>query len=329
MPLAVAAACNRSTDVHEVYGSTMGTTYNVVAVDRNQQVSDGRIRNVIDAALLEVNQQMSNWDSRSEISRFNAATDMTAVSLSPALAHVMEAAESVNRASDGRFDTTMGPLIEAWGFGAPGAQEMPSDDMIAAAKARSGHGNTLELAGNRLRKTRADAQVYLAAIGKGYGADRVGKALEELGLTDYMIEIGGDLYASGRNPAGLPWQIGIEKPAALGGGVMDVVGVSGLGLASSGDYRNYFEKDGERYSHVIDPATGRPITHKTASATVLSENAMLADAWATAMLILGRERGLEIAGAHDIAVLFIERDTDAARLQFKTTASPKFKALTA
>ena len=144
-----------------------------------------------------------------------------------------------------------------------------------------------------------------------------------------MVEIGGDLYASGNNPGGTPWQIGIEKPAALSGGVLDVVGVSGLGLASSGDYRNYFEQDGERFSHLIDPVSGRPITHKTASATVLAENAMLADAWATAMLILGREKGLEIAKSHNVAVLFVERDSASSDLRFKTESSETFKALTA
>ena len=144
-----------------------------------------------------------------------------------------------------------------------------------------------------------------------------------------MVEIGGDLYASGHNQNGLPWQIGVETPNPRDRGVLDVVGVSGLGLASSGDYRNYFEKDGQRYSHVIDPMTGRPITHKTASATVLADNAMLADAWATAMLILGRERGLQIAAEQDIAVLFVERDDAADALQFKTTPSETFKRLTA
>ena len=139
-----------------------------------------------------------------------------------------------------------------------------------------------------VEKTNSDAQVYLAGIGKGYGADHVGRAIEALGITDYLVEIGGDLYTAGRNPEGLPWQIGIEAPNIADRRVLEVVGVSGLGLASSGDYRNYFEEDGQRYSHLVDPATGRPVTHKTASATVLAENAMLADAWSTAMLILGR-----------------------------------------
>lgn len=327
MPLAL-MACKPSDLVFEISGLTMGTTYNVVAVDPSHKLTDARLRTAINDALAEVNAQMSNWDPASEISRFNAQRGTGAQSVSPALAEVMDAAEFVYRASEGRFDTTMGPLIELWGFGAPGGRSRPDDAAIEAARLRSGHENTLRVDKGNIAKRQADAQVYLAAIGKGYGADRVGRALEALGVTDYMIEIGGDLYASGRNPDGLPWQIGIETPDSRNRSVMDVIGVSGYGLASSGDYRNYFEEDGRRFSHVIDPATGYPIEHHTASTTVLAENAMLADAWATAMLVLGRERGMEIAEAQDIAVLFVERDTSASELRFATKASSKFSSLT-
>lgn len=323
------AACKPGAKTLNFSGLTMGTSYNVVAVDPSRKVDEAEAKAQIESALALVNKQMSNWDSSSEISQFNAKTDLGAMQVSADLAKVMRAAEEVHIASEGRFDTTMGPLIELWGFGANGAKHMASDAEIAQAQARSGHGATLNVGATSLQKRRSDAQVYLSAIGKGYGADQVGQALQALGINDYMVEIGGDLYASGNNPSGLPWQIGIEKPAALSGGVLDVVGISGLGLASSGDYRNYFEQDGERYSHLIDPVTGRPITHKTASATVLAENAMLADAWATAMLILGRERGLEIAKQHDLAVLFVERDSTSTDLRFDTKASPRFKELSA
>jgi FAD:protein FMN transferase len=329
MPLALAACKGSAARVFNLSGLTMGTTYNVVAIDSSKSVNEADVKAAINGALAEVNQQMSNWDTNSEISRFNAAANTAPVQVSPELAHVMKAADTVYTASEGRFDTTMGPLIELWGFGAPGKRPMPQQAEIDNALAAVGHHNTISVGANALQKKQADAQVYLAAIGKGYGADRVGQALESFGITDYLVEIGGDLYASGRNPDGLPWQIGIETPASLNNGIFDVVGISGLGLASSGDYRNYFEKDGQRYSHVIDPATGQPITHRTASATVLAENSMMADAWATAMLILGRERGLEIAAQHDVAVLFVERDTEASSLQFKSSASDAFTRLTA
>ncbi|WP_353617527.1 FAD:protein FMN transferase [Tropicibacter sp. R15_0] len=319
MPFALAACYNR-TQVIELVGQTMGTTYKVVAVDHKNAVDKAEVEMRISAALADVNKAMSNWDDSSEISRINAAPAGARADMSQELAQVMNAAADVNAASQGRFDTTMGPLIELWGFGAPGQTALPSDAAIAAAQAKSGHANSLLLTGQNVEKTREDAQVYLAGIGKGYGADHVGRALEDLGLSDYMVEIGGDLYASGRNPEGMAWQIGIESPDPLARGVMGVVGVSGMGLASSGDYRNYFEADGQRFSHLIDPVTGRPVDHNTASATVLADNAMLADAWSTAMLILGRERGLEIAEQHHIAVHFVDRNADGSYVTHQSAA---------
>ncbi|MEM6546248.1 MAG: FAD:protein FMN transferase [Pseudomonadota bacterium] len=326
MPLAL-AACKPGWEVFDISGPTMGTSYRVVAVESARRLDEAEVRAAIDGALAEVNRQMSNWDPDSEISRFNAQQGLAPVAVSSGLAEVMEAAESVHLASNGRFDTTMGPMIELWGFGTPGARSMPSEADIASARTRVGHANTLTVRQDALQKRQPDAQIYLAAIGKGYGADHVGRALEALGISDYLVEIGGDLYVSGRNPDGLPWQIGIERPAASTREVLHVVGVSDLGLASSGDYRNYFEQDGLRFSHLIDPSTGRPVTHRTASATVLAKNAMLADAWATALHILGSDVGLPLAEEQGLAVLFTERKPGADAMQFTTIASSRFAAL--
>lgn len=327
MPLPfVLAGCQRGPSVFSLTGQTMGTHYSVIAIDESRDLDERQVTQAVERALAEVNAQMSNWDAGSEISRFNAQTGTEPVALSAPLAEVMTAAEMVHAASDGRFDTTMGPLIELWGFGAPGAGEMPRDAEIADALDRSGHARTLQLGGGTLQKLQPGAQVYLAAIGKGYGADQVGRALEGLGIGNFMVEIGGDLYASGRNADGLPWQIGVETPSTQLSGVHEVVGLSGMGLASSGDYRNFFEREGARYSHVIDPATGYPIDHTTGSATVIADNAMLADAWATAMLTLGRERGLEIAQSRNIAVMFIDRDGEGG---FTTATSLRYDEVVA
>jgi thiamine biosynthesis lipoprotein len=323
MPFALAACYNRK-QVIEFVGLSMGTTYKVVAVDHTNSVDETEVRHQVSEALAAVNHAMSNWDAGSEISRINAAPAASVTPMSADLSQVMFAASEVNHKSDGRFDTTMGPLIELWGFGAPGQTAIPSEAAIAEAQAKSGLTRSLKLEPGAVHKTRSEAQVYLAGIGKGYGADRVGRALEAMGLTDYLVEIGGDLYASGRNPDGMAWQIGIESPDPTERGMLGVVGVSGMGLASSGDYRNYFEADGQRFSHLIDPVTGRPVQHNTASATVMAENAMLADAWSTAMLILGRERGLEIAAEHNIAVKFVDRTAAGA---YVTQHSKAFDAL--
>lgn len=327
MPLAL-AACSVGRETIRVSGPTMGTAFNLVAFDPTGRLDKREVLASTNATLTRVNRQMSNWDANSEISRFNAHESTDQVPVSAALAEVMNAAEAVHTASGGRFDTTIGPLIELWGFGAPGGSARPSEARIADARMLSGHANALIIGPNTLRKVQPQAQIYLAAIGKGYAADQVGRTLEAFGVRDYMVEIGGDLYASGLNPDGMPWQIGIENPVEHRREAIEVVAVSDLGLASSGDYRNFFRQDGQRFSHIVDPGTGRPVTHDTASATVIAENAMLADAWATAMHTLGRTAGLTLAEELGIAVKFIERSRTNGSTALKTTTSTRFKALT-
>ncbi|WP_291738141.1 FAD:protein FMN transferase, partial [Leisingera sp. F5] len=166
------------------------------------------------------------------------------------------------------------------------------------------------------------------ASARGYGVDAVAAALQGFGVENYMVEIGGDLVTKGENAKGEAWRIGIEKPDAAAQTVQLIVPVSNLGLATSGDYRNYFEHEGMRYSHILDPVAGRPVTHATTSVTVIAENAMLADAWATAMLVLGRENGLKLAQEHKLAVFFIDRDVQAGADAYMTSASSAFEALT-
>lgn len=326
MPLFL-MACKKGWSVLELTGLTMGTGYSIVAVDHSRAVEKTELQAAVDAALGRVNVQMSNWDATSEISRFNAAAQGESLTVSAELAQVMQAAQDVHAASEGSFDVTVGALIDLWGFGAGQTRrDMPAEAEIAEAMACCGQATSVELQGNRLTKLNDGAEVYLSSIGKGFGVDQVAKALAGFGITDYMVEIGGDLYAAGRNPEGQPWQIGIETPQAFDRGITQVVGLSGMGMATSGDYRNFFDVDGERFSHIIDATTGRPVRHDTASVTVLTENAMLADAWATALLVLGRERGLEVAEREGIAALFIERTADKG---FAPTASSQFAAVTA
>lgn len=327
MAAATVAACRPGADILRFSGLTMGTTYNVTAIVPRGGADLDRIGRGIERALAEVDDQMSNWDPTSEISLLNARPEGVAIALSPALARVMAAADAVHRASAGRFDVTVGPLIDLWGFGAGQGERHPPDAAaIAAALARSGQDRVLSLAGDHLTKRIPGGEIYLSAIAKGYGVDRVAQALRDFDLTDFMVEIGGDLYASGRNGDGAPWRIGVERPVAGARALQQIIGISDLGMATSGDYRNFFETGGARYSHIIDPTTGRPVTHTTVSATVLAENAMMADAWATAMLVLGRARGLEIAEEQGLAVLFIDRDGAGG---FTTAANARFLSLEA
>lgn len=322
------AACKGGTDILEFSGSTMGTKYSVTAVDHDGSVDKVALNKAIEKSLLEVNTLMSNWDANSEVSRFNAMNSTAPIQVSDALASVVKASKEINLASDGQFDITLGPVIEAWGFGArnTGFGETPEADIVAAAMQTAGQMDALTVEGNMLSKSNPGLEIFLPSIGKGYGVDKVAEVVKGFGLRDFMVEIGGDIYVSGQNRDGMDWQIGIEAPDARTREAYQIASVSNLGMATSGDYRNFYEREGQRYSHIIDAKAGRPITHNTASVTVLAENAMLADAWATALLVVGTKRGLEIANQQDLAVLFMDRGESEG---FTTSASTKFAALQA
>ncbi len=326
--LFILSACGPRAAILTFGGETMGTTYNVTAIDASGDLDVKEIEAAIAAALRDVNTSMNNWDPASEISRFNASQSTEPVAISPQLAYVMAAAQQVHRASQGQFDATLGPLIELWGFGARNAQSpVPSDAAITQALGKVGQARVLTLGEGTMQKADPDTSVYLAAIAKGHGVDRIAEAIEAFGIKDYLVEIGGDLVARGENPQGEPWRIGIEQPIEGGREIEQVVHISGFGMATSGDYRNYFEEDGVRYSHIIDAQTGRPITHTTASVTVLAENAMLADAWATALLALGHERGMEISQANGLAAYFIFREAGLHEPKFTSLANAQFQTL--
>lgn len=326
----VLAGCQADPVTLEISGETMGTTYSIVAVDQTAELDADEVKAAVEATLADVNAKMSNWDPNSEISRFNASDSTKPIEISDELSSVMQAAMDVHQASRGQFDVTLGPLIELWGFGARTPDSpVPSDAAIANALNVVGQSKVLTLTRDpaTLSKTRPETSVYLAAIAKGFGVDKIAEALQGLGLENFMVEIGGDLYATGKNPDGEAWRIGIERPDAADRTVEEIVNLSRLGMATSGDYRNYFEQDGVRYSHIIDAETGRPIAHKTASVSVLADSAMLADAWATALLVLGEERGMEIAQRLNLAVLFIVRDDGATDDEFTTMATPRFESV--
>ena len=320
------AASKPGSAVQELTGSTMGTTYNIVAVDHDGSVNKAELQSQIDSALGQINALKSNWDAESEVSRFNHNAGTAPMTVSQELAQVVAAAEDVHSKTDGYFDITLGPVIETWGFGAPaGGFATPDDAKLADAMAPVGQ-DKLSVSQTSLQKTNPATQMYLSSIGKGYGVDYVANVVSQAGLRDFMVEIGGDLYVSGSNADGMSWKIGVESPDPLSTAVVQVAKASDMGMATSGDYRNYFEEDGTRFSHIIDPKTGRPVTHNTTSVTVLAENAMLADAWATGLLAMGAERGIALSNDLGISALFIERGADGTHVKNATEA---FSALQA
>ena len=308
----------------------MGTTYNVIAV-APAATSSEKLDNAIKASLERVNKHLSNWDPVSEISRFNADQSTAPIAISDMMVKVLAAANSVHRESQGQFDVTLAPLIEVWGFGTRKVDTpRPSPEMIATARARVGQLDklTLNTAAKTLLKRDPSITINLSAIAKGFGVDEVARTLKTFKISNFMVEIGGDLVTSGLNPRGQKWRIGIERPDAGSQRVQTTIDISGHGMATSGDYRNYREHNGTRYSHIINPRTGEPVTHRTASVTVLAQDAMLADAWATALLVLGKDEGMKVARRQDIAALFIFRDPEQAAPDaggFGVLMSPRFE----
>ncbi|WP_172331585.1 FAD:protein FMN transferase [Mangrovicoccus sp. HB161399] len=309
-----------------IEGSTMGTTYHVTVVDGPKDMDAEKLSEITEAALKAILAHVNNWDPASEVSEFSASTSTEPVDISPELQAVMAEANRINALSGGKFDVTLAPLIDLWGFGPkkPG-EPIPSDEEIAAAMETVGQAGKLELGDGTLRKTMPGVSLNLSAIAKGQGIDAVGDAIAAAGATRYLVEIGGDLVSKGLNAQDGPWVIGVERPDAASQTVEVVIPVTDMGMATSGDYRNYFEQDGIRYSHIIDPTTGRPITHTTASVTVLADTAMAADGLATALLAMGEEEAMPLAEAEDIPVMFITRKDDG----FVTASSSSFDALLA
>ncbi len=324
------SACSQSPEEFVLRGQTMGTNYNITVVNSAPGLNAEALRTLIEETLADVNADFSNWDPGSEVSRFNAQQTLDDIPISPEFLDLMTLANTIHEQSGGKFDLTLAPLVDLWGFGPDGrVVKAPEEDEIAAAKTLVGQRRVLSLNKEQssLRKTVATASVNLAGIAKGSGIDAVAARLSDAGAQDFIVEIGGDLYATGQTVRATPWQIGVERPEIGAQRVEEIVSVSGLGMATSGDYRNYFAQDGVRFSHIIDSETGAPITHATASVTVLAGSAAEADGWATALLALGYDQGAQIAEDLDLAALFIVRRANTSPAEFDLLKTGAFDRL--
>jgi len=320
-------SCSREPDTLPVIsGATMGTTYSVQIPDlsdRDQQ----SLHKDIEAELQAVNDAMSTWQPNSSISQFNQHPDTNWFDVPVSFAEVALAALEIAEASDGAFDPTVGPLVKRWGFGSDQDQPIPPQpDELERLQSAIGYQHLqVRLQPPAVRKRIPGLEVDFSAIAKGYAVDRLAGIAEEYGYQNYLIEIGGELRIAGYRQNTSPWHIGVEQPAADGSDVQSSLKLTGGGVASSGDYRNFREAGGRRYSHIIDPHTGAPVTHGLASVTVVSNTAMRADGWATALMVLGAERGREYALRHSLAARFI----DYKEGQFSVSSSELYDQLEA
>lgn len=325
-----AAACAPGAEdggpqTHTFRGATMGTYYAVkVAAKEIPEDRRAALQTLIEAELSDVNAKMSTYLEDSELSRFNRHPEATPFSVSDATFEVVRVAQEIAELSGGAYDVTAGPLINAWGFGAEAGRPELGDDEIAALRQRIGFDQLeLDAASSSLRKLRGDLYCDLSSIAKGYAVDRVAEALAGEGLGDVWVEVGGEVRASGHNAEGRAWRLGIERPREAPGALQRIMPLADAAVATSGDYRNYRERDGVRFSHIIDPRSGWPIRHRLAAVTVVHPQCMVADAMATALLVLGPEEGWKLALRDDLAVLFLERDGD----DFTERMTPRFETL--
>lgn len=308
-------------------GSTMGTTYRVVIGAPLSRDSTPQLKRQIDSLLADVNASMSTYDTDSELSRFNARQDTGAVEISPALATVVAAALQVHAQSGGAFDVTIAPLVDAWGFGPTAPPVQPLDSARVRELLAYVGSDKLALRGAMLAKRNPRVQLDLSAIAKGYGVDIVSVWLSSRGYIDHLVEIGGEVRASGHRPDGSAFRVGIEAPEDSVRRVQRAVLLEGVSLASSGNYRNYFTLGGERYVHTLDPVTGYPVRHRLLAVSVLHPSCMMADAWATALMAAGPERAQALVQAWGApagfeALLLI----DAGDGQITEWATPGFRA---
>lgn len=305
--------------VHTLQGETMGTSWSVKLVaDAARRLSP--LHKLIQDQLDTVVAQMSTWKTDSDLSRYNQATAGSWHRLPDEFFSVLEYALDVAQASNGAYDPTAGALVNAWGFGPTRRYNeedfvAPSSAELDFARAQCGWQRIqLDKTTHRVLQP-GNAYIDLSAIAKGYGVDQVACALLQRGIDSFLVEVGGELRGTGVKPDGQPWWCALEHPVSTSlaaataneSAIEIIAALYNLSVATSGDYRRYFEDGDTRFSHTIDPRNGEPISHGLASVTVLHRDCMAADAWSTALGVMGAEQGMAFADRHDLAALFIQR----------------------
>jgi len=319
------AGCSRAPTQLHLTGSTMGTYYSIKVVDDKGLPDAAELQPRIDQLLDRVNDQMSTYRPESELSRFNRHADSTPFSVSAATAGVVGEAKRLGQWTGGALDVTVGPLVNLWGFGPEGRPDrIPTAQQIETRRAWVGL-DLLKVENNTLIKLNPKLYVDLSSIAKGYGVDMVADLLEQSGIDNYLVEIGGELRLKGHNAEGHPWRVAIERPVSEERVAQQVIEVGDQGIATSGDYRNYFEQDGVRYSHTIDPGTARPIAHRLVSVTVVAPSCMTADGLATALMVMGPEKAMAFANAQGLPVYLLVKTDDGFDARYTDQFKPFLK----
>lgn len=323
--LLLAACGDDRPSLDEFGGATMGTTFKIKLPALPAEIDVAALQDEVEALLLATEQQMSTYRIDSEVSRFNISRSTEWQPVSMEFCRAAEQSLEFSRTSAGAFDITVGPLVNLWGFGPDGSTlNAPAEAEIETVRARVGYQHLqADCSVPALRKNMAALYLDLSGYAKGLAVDRVADLLDDKQVPNYLVEIGGEMKLKGRNRAGRRWAVAIEEPLTGERRVHSVIRLTDQAVATSGDYRNFFESGGVQYSHLIDARTGRPVAHNLASVTVIAEAAAFADAMATALLALGPDDGMRLAISENIATLFLVR----GQAGIDERMSPAFAAL--
>jgi FAD:protein FMN transferase len=317
----ITTGCNLQKEVL-FSGKTMGTTYHITVVTSMFRPT-GSLQSQIDNRLEEINRSMSTFQPDSEISRFNTLENAgDALAVSEDFFNVMRTAENLYRVTGGALDGTVMPLVNLWGFGPDGfTGKVPDPTDIKRCLDSVGFSGIELKQGQLLVKSRAGIRLDLAAIAKGYGVDVLATLLRGRGHHNFLVEVGGEVFAEGVRKDGKKWRVGINRPRedAAFDDVYHVVALEGKAMATSGDYRNFFELDGRRYSHIIDPSSGYPVSNGVVSTSVMADNCTLADGLATAMMVMGAEKALALANRMaNVSCLVVVRGADGSLTDYRS-----------
>ena len=308
--LLLVIGCNENSTTQKLSGGVFGTTWHLTYLDAPEDVTREQVQAAVVGAFAVVDDSMNNYRADSTISRLNALNAMTVFEVDWDFALVFNTAFDIYTATDGAYDPSVSPLVNLWGFGPREVVNRPSPEAIEALAPIVGLEEfAWDLSMRALVKKNAKSELDFSSIAKGYAVDLASDELIELGVTNFMLEVGGEIQARGLSPRGDRWRLAIEDPVpGAGGGVHTAISVTDVGVATSGDYRNFFVEEGVRYSHLIDPRTSKPIKQDLVSVTVVHPSTMIADAWATALMVVGTDEALRLADIYELGVFLISQD---------------------
>lgn len=317
---------SNSNTAQRLTGEAIGTTYSIIYIDQHNAFPKEQLKQAFDQLIDAANQSMSTYHPDSEISQFNKMQSTDAVKTSESLRKVVLEGIRLNQLTEGALDITLKPVSRLWGFGPESVPHtIPSDDQLNQVKQQTGV-DKLTVEGEMLSKSVASLEIDLNTIGKGYLVDQTAELLKQHKISNFLIEIGGEMRLQGFNDRNKPWKIGVINPTGGTPKSQRAVYPGNNGVATSGDYYQYFEKDGKRYSHILNPISGKPISHNLASVTVLHPDSMTADGLATALMVLGPEKSLELAEQHDWAIYLIIRKDDKFITKMSSAFEPHLDA---